>query len=161
MNITVRIALTQGQQIRPGKLNEAIKAVATKEWSGRHDAVTVIVDCDDADEAAIRAVIDTHLATDWASQEGSVVSRIVTDEAERLQVRGETGTLAWLNLTPDQSEQWVLDKFQERVTAGDSQVQAALWVMKKIVRFTLPALRAYYRKNASGETALSQGAIPK
>lgn len=75
----IRIAVTNGQQIRPGNLNEALK-VAGFTFDASHDAQTVIVNCADADEKPIRKVIAKHLATDWAAAD-AVQSNIAALEA--------------------------------------------------------------------------------
>lgn len=66
MNIRIVVAVVLPQQIRPGKLNDTLKAAGFA-FSAFHNAAEVIVECGDADEAAIRAVVASHLETDWDS----------------------------------------------------------------------------------------------
>lgn len=69
MNTTrFTIKLQPGEQIRPGKLNDALKAAGFA-FDGSHNAQEIIVACDPADEATIRAICTAHLATDHAAAE--------------------------------------------------------------------------------------------
>lgn len=77
---TIKLLLLPGQQIRPGKLNDAIKAAGFT-FNASHNTTEAIVECAAADEAAIRALIATHLATDWAAQD-VVDAKIKVEEAK-------------------------------------------------------------------------------
>jgi hypothetical protein len=86
--VRITIALQVGQQLRPAKLNDTIRTAGLA-FAGFHDAATVILDCYPADEAAIRALIATHLATDWqaaddrAAHNAPILAQIAAIEAKQ------------------------------------------------------------------------------
>lgn len=121
MNITQ--ALQQGQQLRPAKLNDAIRAVVTKEWVGRHDAATVIIDCDPVDEAAIRSAIASHLATDWAAQE----------EAERVRLAAVDDAIKQDNVI-QQIAKMTAAEYDAWWAANVTTAAQAITVLKRVVR---------------------------
>lgn len=77
--VQIVIRLTEGQQIRPAKLNAELKAAGFT-FTGLHNAQEAIVTCAPADEAAIRALIAAHLAHDHAADDAA--EQVVKDEAD-------------------------------------------------------------------------------
>lgn len=73
MNVRILVKINGGQ-FRSTKLNDAIK-LAGFVFDASHNAAEVIVDCDTANEAAIRALITAHLATDWNAADAAEVQR--------------------------------------------------------------------------------------
>lgn len=71
--------------------------------------------------------------------------RLVQDEQERIAVSSEPGTRSWIDMTPDEAAQWVNDTFQARVVAGDTQVQAVLFIVRRIARLLLIVARRSLR----------------
>lgn len=61
MKIRIEVALTEGQSIEAAKLNDALRAAGLT-FDGFHHAQAAIVECDPADEQAVRAIIEAHLA---------------------------------------------------------------------------------------------------
>lgn len=71
--------------------------------------------------------------------------RLVLDESERAAVRGETETADWINKTPAQAAQWVDDTQAARIAAGDTQVQAVLFILRRMARLILIGARRALR----------------
>lgn len=121
--MSINQKLQAGQQLRQGVLNDAIRVVATRPWEGRHDAATVIVICDDADVPAIQAVIDAHLATDWAAVDAATAARLAAiDDAIKQdnvmqQIKGMTNA-----------------EFDAWWAANVTNAAQAITVLKRIVR---------------------------
>ena len=72
---------TDPYRIDAGALNDELKAAAIV-CDGFHDAVTAIVVCDPADEAAVRAVIQAHIDnTEKREANKAVIKQITALEA--------------------------------------------------------------------------------
>jgi len=132
--------LVQGQQLRAARLNEAIR-LAGITFVGTHDATAVSVECDDADENAVRAIIATHLATDWAALEASNISRTALDEAERQAAKADSQIISDLNMTTVDINN-TIDNLWSNANGGTAGQRTFL---KRLVRIVLIAARRVLR----------------
>ena len=67
--------------------------------------------------------------------------RRVQDLDERSEIVSNDNLSAWLDRTPAQAASWIDDTFQARLTAGDTQVQACLFILRRIARLLLIVAR--------------------
>lgn len=104
----------------------------------------------------INGVLTDVVTVPPSQAEIDAANRIALDETQRIVVRGEAGSLAWLNMTPDEASQWVTDTFQARTTAGDTPTQAILFILRRLVRILLVVARRALRRNAQGVVTLDQ-----
>jgi hypothetical protein len=98
-----------------------------------------------AQRAAAQGVVDTFDLAAAQAEELANAARATTDETERVAVKGEAETQDWLNKTPAQAAQWVDDTHAARITAGDTQVQAVLFILRKMARLLLIVARRSLR----------------
>lgn len=120
MNIFVKV---NGSQIRPLKLHSALSAqfvLGPNSTCNDHD---VSIDCAPADEAGIRALIATHLATDWNAQDAT--AKTVADEAEAA-IKQDAVIASIKSMTQDEYNTWW--------AANVTTAAQAIGVLKRVVR---------------------------
>lgn len=120
--VRILIRLTEGQQIRPGKLNAALKA-AGYTFAGFHNAAEAIVECDPADEAAIRTIIEAHLARDHDADDAA--EKAVKDEADAA-IKQDTVIASIKGMAQDEYDAWW--------AANVTNAAQAIGVLKRVVR---------------------------
>lgn len=120
---TVRIVIpVLTGQIRPGKLNDAIKAAGFT-FNGSHHDREAIVDCDPADEAAIRALIGAHIAHDHDADDAA--EKAVADEADAA-IKQDAVIVSIKAMTQAEYDAWW--------AANVTNAAQAIGVLKRVVR---------------------------
>lgn len=122
----ILIALKPEETLDAGQLNDEILAAGFI-FDGSHNAREAIVDCKDADEVAIRAIITTHIAGTAAREHNKpILANIDRIERDSKQGEGMIRTLREFYLdkvNPTHSKKPQIKKADDDIAAERSKLQ--------------------------------------